>query len=132
MSVPLNEFVFFPGEGKGILANLDEKGVVTFAIEAGEGCPVRGTEMFNRMMAYFGDRVKAIEGVWRKGCHGGVSTNIDKVNELTGSGMALEDAVHYAWTVTRAKKHGFTRVRVLGQPEGTPGAYVRIGVLIEK
>lgn len=125
-------FVLLTPEGKGVLGSLDQQGVVTFVVEAGEGSSVRGTELFNRMMEYFGEEVCAIHGVWRKGPQGAPSTNIDKVNALTGAGVPLEEAVYQAWTVTRARKLGFTRVRVLGQPDGQPGAYVRIDVLIEK
>jgi hypothetical protein len=119
-------------EGKGILGELDEHGVVTFAVEAGEGSSLRGTELFNCMMRHFGDGVRAVQGVWRKGPQGKPSTNIDKVNELTGAGVPLEEAILQAWTVTRAKKLGFTRVRLLGQPEGSPGGYTRVDVVMEK
>jgi len=126
------EFVLLTPEGKGILASLDDAGVVAFAVEAGEGSSIRGTELFNRMMQHFGAGARAIQGVWRKGTSGRPSTNIDKVNELTAGGMTLEEAVTQAWTVTRARKLGFLKVRVLGAPVGKPGAYTEIDVLIEK
>lgn len=88
--------------------------------------------MFNRMMRDFGVDVRAIHGVWRKSPSGRPSTNIDKVNELTASGMALMDAIQHAWTVTRARKLGFTQVCVIGQPEGSADAYTKIDVLIER
>jgi hypothetical protein len=119
-------------EGKGILGSLDEHGVLTFVVEAGEGSSIRGTELFNRMMEFFGDKVQAIQGVWRKGPLGKPSTNIDKVNELTGTGVPLEEAIRHTWTVTRAGKLGFAKVRLIGHPEGCPGAYTRIDVVIEK
>jgi hypothetical protein len=126
------EFVLLTPEGKGIVADLDDAGVVTFAIEAGEGSSIRGTDMFDAMMQDFGAAVHAIKGVWRKGPSGRPSTNIDKVNELSGVGMALEEAITHAWTVTRARRLGFLKVRVLGAPVGQPGAYTEIDVLIEK
>jgi hypothetical protein len=128
-----------PG-GKGILGSLahrdeaDEdspREVVEFVIEAGPQSMIRGTELFNRMMAHFGADAKAIRGVWRIGNHGKESTNIDKVNELTDAGLSLEVAVLYAWTVTRAQKLGFGKVTV-EHVEGTPGRYTKIRVLIEK
>lgn len=106
--------------------------MVTIAVEAGEGSSLRGTELFNRMMQHFGEKVRAIQGVWRKGPLGKPSTNIDKVNELTAAGVSLEEAIQHAWTVTRARKLGFIKVRLLEQPEGCPGVYTRIDVLIEK
>jgi hypothetical protein len=128
----MKSFVLVTPEGKGIIGELDLNGVVTFAIEAGTGSSVRGTDLFNRMMDHFGTSALAIHGTWRRGTSQRPSTNIDKVNELTGLGMSLEDSVHQAWTVTRAKKQGFTKVRVLGQPEGSQGAYTRVDVLIER
>jgi len=128
----VKEFVLITPEGKGILGQLDGAGVVTFAVEAGEGSSVRGTELFNRMMAHFGGEVAAIRGVWRKGPLGRPSANIDKVNELTGAGMTLEEAVSHAWTVTRAAKWGFTRVKVSDAPAGRPGAYTAVDVLMER
>ena len=126
------EYDFTPTEGKGILGSMDEFGVVTFFISAGADSPVRGTEMFNRMMASFGDEARAIRGQWIRSRTGELSTNIDKVNELTAAGMELNEAIAHAWTVTRARKLGFLNVRVLGTPMGTPGAYDLIQVLIER
>jgi hypothetical protein len=105
---------------------------LTFVVLAGEGCPIRGTEMFDLMMRAFGDKVRAIHGVWRPGYLGRSSANLDKVNELTGAGVALEDAIQQAWTVTRARRWGFVRSQFLGQPEGIPGAYTKVDVLIER
>jgi len=130
--VMADEFTWLTPEGKGILGHLDDDGVVTFAVEAGKGSSVRGTELFNKMMEYFGARVRAIHGVWRKSPTGRPSTNIDKVNELTGAGLPLNEAILQAWTVTRARKLGFSKMGVLGTPEGRPGAYNSIDVLWEK
>jgi hypothetical protein len=125
-------FTLLTPEGKGIIGQVDANGVLTFAVEAGPACSIRGTELFNRMMQHFGGRVQSIHGVWRKGTPNQPSTNIDKVNELTAQGMALNDAIRHAWTVTRAFKWGFTRVWVFGTPVGRPGNYSEIDVLIEK
>jgi hypothetical protein len=126
------EFSHFTAEKKGILGVLDDNGIVTFAIEAGPTSSVRGTELFNRMMTGFGDGGRAIQGVWRKYDPTSQSANIDKVNELTAAGMSLEEAITHAWTVTRARKLGFTRISVLGTPTGSAGAYTKIDVLIER
>lgn len=126
-------FDLFTPENKGIIGELDEEdGTVTFAVEAGPESSIRGTELFNTMMDAFGDAVKAIHGVWIKGAHGGPSVNIDKVNELTAAGVSLQEAVHSTWTVTRAKKRGFTEVIIRGRPEGVPGAYMKVEVWIQK
>jgi hypothetical protein len=126
------EFFLSLPEGKGIYGVLDDAGVITFAIQAGEDSSIRGTEMFNRMVAFFGDEVKATRGVWVKSRDGGVSTNIDKVNELTGAGMSIEEAVGHAWTVTRARKLGFGKAKIVGPPHGSRGAYTMIEVLVER
>lgn len=132
MSTVAKTFSFTTPEGKGITAVLDDQGIVTFAIDAGPGSSVRGTDMFNRMMRFFGADAIAIQGVWRSNLQGRPSVNIDKVNELTAQGMSIEDAVQHTWTVTRARKLGFTTVRLLGQPVGQSGAYTEIDVLIGK
>ena len=111
---------------------MEQAGVVTFFIFAGEGSSIRGTELFNRMMHFFGGDVQAIHGIWVRNTQGLPSTNIDKVNELTHAGLPLEDAIQQAWTVTRARKLGFQRVRLLNMPEGTPGSYTKVEVLIER
>src|ERR1700730_11058519 len=127
------EFEWITSENKGILGSLDENGVVTFYINAGKGSSVRGTEFFNRMMDEFGDDVRVVHGVWRKNfLTGEESTNVDKVNELTASGTPIGEAIRFAWTATRAAKLGFTRIRLLGEPVGSPGAYSSIDVWIEK
>jgi hypothetical protein len=127
---PLMVFAYnHPSQKAAIYGELDAQGVVTFAVYAAQDSPIRGTELFNRMMIAFGDDAKAIEGVWRKGSM--PSTNIDKVNELTGQGVVIEDAVLHAWTVTRARKLGFGKVTVAYQ-QGSPGNYRKVDVLIEK
>jgi hypothetical protein len=118
-----------PSQKAAITGELDVFSTVTFAVYAAPDSPIRGTELFLRMMNAFGDNAKAIEGVWRKGTS--PSINIDKVNELTGQGTPIEDAVMHAWTVTRARKLGFTNVSVTYQ-QGSPGNYRKIDVLIEK
>ena len=118
-----------PIQKAAIAGEVDILGVVTFVVVAEPDSPIRGTELFNRMMNAFGDDAKAIHGVWRKGSM--PSINIDKVNELTGKGVSIEEVVLHAWTVTRAKKLGFATVSVTYE-EGSPGKYRKIDVLIEK
>ena len=119
-----------PSKKATIYGEVDDSGVLEFVVHVLPGSPIRGTELFRRMMIAFGDDAVAIRGVWRKASR--PSINIDKVNELTGAGMLLDEAVQLAWTVTRAKKWGFSRVRVLGLPVGSPGNFAKIDVLIEK
>ncbi len=119
-------------DDRGIIGTLDDQGIVTFVIMAGEGSPIRGTEMFDLMMRAFGEQVRGIRGVWRRGFKGQPSANLDKVNELTSQGTALDEALKQAWTVTRAERWGFGRITLVGEPQGSAGAYTKIDVLIEK
>jgi len=133
MAIESNEFYWYlDQEKKGIVGSMNDQGIVTFVIEAGVGSSIRGTTYFKAMMGFFGNDAKAIHGFWLRSAEGKVSTNIDKVNELTALGVALENAVLQAWTVTRAMKLGFSKVRLLGVPKGSPGAYTKVEVLIEK
>src|ERR1019366_1964613 len=89
---PLMVFAYnHPSQKAAIYAELDTQGVVTFAIQAAQDSPIRGTELFRRMMIAFGDDAKAILGGWTKGDD--PSINIDEVNRLTGQGMSLEDEI---------------------------------------
>jgi hypothetical protein len=119
---------YHPSQKAAISGELDEFGIVTFAVFAASDSPIRGTMLFLRMMNAFGSDATAIQGVWRKGQR--PSINIDKVNELTAKGTSIDDAVLQAWTVTRARKLGFTKVSVV-RHEGSPGNYRKIDVLIE-
>lgn len=126
------EFRLLLPDDRGIMGSVNDEGELSFVIVAGEGSPIRGTEMFDLMMRSFGDQVRAIYGVWRTGHDGRPSTNLDKVNELTSTGLSLEEAVRFAWTVTRAARWGFTKVKIAGSPKGTPGNYTKVDVRIEK
>jgi hypothetical protein len=119
-------------DDRGIIGTVDDRGELTFVVLAGEGSPIRGTVMFDLMMRAFGGRVRAIRGVWRPGYQGRPSTNLDRVNELTGQGVSLAEAVAKTWTATRAARWGFQRVRVFDEPVGVAGAFTKVDVLIEK
>ena len=129
-TTPMLVFAYnHPSKKAAVYGEVDDQGVVTFAIQAASDSPVRGTELFRRMMLAFGADAKAIHGIWRKGNL--PSINIDEVNKLTGQGLQLAEAVLRTWTVTRASKLGFVKVRIINQ-EGLPGSYRKIDVLIEK
>jgi hypothetical protein len=126
------EFKLLLPNGRGLMAAVDEDGVLSFVILAGEGFPIRGTEMFDLMMRAVGHEVRAIAGIWRKGLQAEPSTNLDEINRLTASGSPLEDAIGHTWTAKRAARWGFTEATVTGAPEGLSGAYTKIDVLLEK
>ena len=54
------------GPGKGIFATIDGDGMIEFKINI-QGTSIRGTDLFRRMMRYFGDRVEGIWGMWPTG-----------------------------------------------------------------
>ena len=72
------EFRLLLPNDRGIIGSLDDEGCLSFLVVAGEGSPIRGTEMFDLMMRAFGDRVRSILGVWRRGFEGRASVNLDK------------------------------------------------------
>jgi hypothetical protein len=114
----------------GILSEIDEAGIVSFKINA-EGSPVRGTDMFKQMMEHYGSEVKGIRGFWVSRANSPTNKNLGKVNQLTGQGMSLEDAVRQAWTANRAKDFGFTNIRIVDH-RGTAGNYEMIEVVFTK
>jgi hypothetical protein len=115
------DFELFVRENKGILANLDQEGLVEFKINT-EGSGVRGTDLFRQMMQHFGDNAKGVWGKWVSG------TNLNTVNELTAQGIPLEEAVARTWTANRARDFGFGKATIVGEPVGMPGAYTNITV----
>jgi len=117
-------FNLWPSKTKGIMGEISDDGIVSFAVEAGAGSPVRGTEMFAQMMKHFGSNVRGVRGSWHYG------DNLAAVNKLTSEGMSLSEAALQTWTARRAAEHGFRSVRVLGS-EGAAGAYKSVNVVFE-
>jgi hypothetical protein len=83
------------GPGKGIYATIDRDGMIEFKINT-EGAHIRGTDLFNKIMQHFEDRVAGVWGMWR------------------------------TWSANRARAFGFNKAFVIGEPVGTPGAYTRL------
>jgi hypothetical protein len=123
--------LLLPGNLGGILGEVDDTGVLTFVVSAKPESPIRGTELFDLMMRAFGDRVRAVLGVWRRGYAGSPSVNLDKINERTAAGEKLMDAVRTTWTFKRAAYWGFSQIRLV-LVEGVPGDYTKIDLLLEK
>ena len=113
------------GPGKGIYATIDEDGFVEFKINT-EGTGVRGTEVFQRMMRAFGDRVRGVWGMWPTGI------NLETVNELTAQGLPLPEAVTRTWTANCARDFGFGTAIIHEEPMGIPGAYTKVVVRFVK
>jgi hypothetical protein len=85
--------------------------------------------MVHQMMTHFGANGTAIQGNWV----GASSDNLIAINRLTaGSAMTIEEAAKQTWTGMRGKDYGYTQVRVVGTPAGTPGNYTTVHVLFAK
>lgn len=111
--------VMHKASGSGMIAELDDQGVLTLAIYRNEGSPVSGREMFDMAMEHFGSRVRKIEGNWFHG------TNLNKFNEQTARGVPASVAAAQTWTGRQAARYGFTAVESV-DARGTPGAYTRV------
>jgi hypothetical protein len=111
-------------------ATVDDDGVLYIDLRAVTRSGVRSTvllgkEQFERILAHFGEKVKAIKGNWRFG------TNLALVNELTDRGMGLEEAARQTWTGRRAASVGFTDMVIL-RVEGSAGRYTGVQVLFRQ
>ncbi|MHC4407003.1 MAG: hypothetical protein ACYTG0_45905, partial [Planctomycetota bacterium] len=118
------EFAYVEGETVHLLANINEAGIVEYAVEA-TGASIRGTEMFNRMMNHFGNHVRGVRGIWRRGDHWA------KVNKLTAAGMSIDEAVTRTWAANRAREWGYVNATVLLRM-GRAGSYEVIEVIFLK
>ena len=108
-----------------LYSSISDTGVVDFAVEAAQDSSVRGYEMFNKMIEYYGNKVTAVGGNWTYG------DNLAKVNELTRAGMSLNEAVLKTWTGTQSAIYGFTNA-VITEVIGNPGSYTTVRVLFTK
>jgi len=97
-------------EGQGLMAHLDNDGVLNLYIVAGEGTP-RGGAMFHEAMQAFGTNVKAVRGTWIGG--GGLSSNFDSFKSALAAGKPPEEAAFSTFTGTMAKRYGFTKATIV-------------------
>ncbi|MBX3740248.1 MAG: hypothetical protein KF712_04610 [Akkermansiaceae bacterium] len=115
-------------------AFLDEDGVITYGIKTpAENSPVRGKELFDRMMEHFGERVKAIRAEWYcdDPADNDPRSNIHTANQLTSTGKAMDEAAAATFTGKMAARHGFTAAKVM-ETRGTPGNYTKVIVIFQK
>ena len=108
--------------GGGVIAQVDDAGVLNLAIEAGAGTP-QGGQMFNRALSEVG-RVNGIRGTWNPS----MPSNLDAFNANIRAGMSAKEAARATFTGTMAGRAGFTNVAV-EQLSGTPGAYTNVKVV---
>ncbi|MCW3844736.1 HINT domain-containing protein [Micromonospora yasonensis] len=101
--------------GSGVIADLDSDGIITLMMQRNGGSPMSGREMFDRVMAHFGDRVNGIQGYWVYG------DNLAAFNAAVRNGDPLRSAARGTWTGRQAARYGFTRVKILIADENLDG-----------
>jgi RHS repeat-associated protein len=108
-----------PG-GAILIAEMRQSGLIELGVSAPAATPVRGSSLFERMMAHFGFEARGILST-------AIDDNLRTINELTGQGMSLDRAINHTWTARMAAEYGFMRVRLIAF-SGTPGAYTGVRV----
>jgi len=101
-----------------IAAELDKNGDLTLLVNRNEGSPLRGSEMFDKVMNHFGDRVNSITGNF-------IDDNRETFNRLTAAGADDTTAALGTWTGKQASRYGFTSVGSV-LTRGGRGAYSKI------
>ncbi|MFF5784564.1 ricin-type beta-trefoil lectin domain protein [Streptomyces sp. NPDC012693] len=122
------DYVDVAPSGFGIVAGIDEAGLVSIAVKKGPGTP-SGGEMFNAALAHFGDKVKGVKAYWQNG--GELSDNLNSFNKAVKSGEygSLEEAaLKGTFTGKMSSKSGFTNVEII-ELRGMPGDYTEVGVI---
>ena len=129
-TVVARDFNYMVNDSSGILSTLSKDGVVDFKINA-VNSPVRGVDLFDKMMEAYGTDVSAIRGNWMNKDAGPANKNLGVVNKLTSEGVPLENAVTRTWTAQQAARYGFTSpsVQVV---IGETGAYTKVETLFTK
>lgn len=97
----------YPG-GSTVLAELDDNGNMTMAVEASKGS-VSGGQMFQDAMESFGsENVKSFQAKWVRA----MPSNLDAFNANLRAGMSCEEAAANTFTGHMLSKYGLTDVYV--------------------
>ncbi len=112
--------------GNGIMATLNDEGLVEFVITSGPDTP-RGGEMFKSALAHFGDKAKGVKAYWQNG--GKLSDNLNSFNEAIRSGKSLEEAARSTFTGKMSTRSGFSKEVEVVELRGMPGEYTNVGVV---
>ncbi|WP_343242847.1 ricin-type beta-trefoil lectin domain protein [Streptomyces sp. SID12501] len=122
------DYVDVAPSGFGIVAGIDDAGLVSIAVKKGPGTP-SGGEMFNAALAHFGNKVKGVKAYWQNG--GELSDNLNSFNKAVRSGeyASLEEAaLRGTFTGKMSSKSGFTNVEII-ELRGMLGEYTEVGVI---
>ena len=124
-SVPVHNN-FYGGPEGGLLAHLDESGVLNLGIEVRPTTP-RGSQMFAEAMKHIGPEVHAIRGTWGTS----MPDNLNTFNRLLIEGKTFEEAARATFTGTMAKRYGFSKVQV-ERLKGSYGSYSNVTVVFSR
>ena len=111
--------------GSGVIADLDDDGILTLMMQRNQGSPISGREMFDRVMEHFGDRVNGVQGYWVYG------DNLAAFNAAVRGGDPLRSAARGTWTGRQAARYGFTRVKILVADENLDG-FTRVSAMFRR
>jgi hypothetical protein len=111
---------------QGVTASLNSKRILKFSIDRAS-LPVRGKQMFQDMMEFFGpSNVKGIDSDWLRAP--GMTDNLDSFNAAINAGVDPEDAaLNYTFSGKMAARWGFGGVIGI-QMIGDPGNYINVRV----
>ena len=96
---------------RGIRGDLGEDGFITFTVKKADTTP-RGGQRFNEMMAAFdSSKVRGIRGMWSDDKD--LGDNFRSYKAAIKAKMEPEEAAFETFTGKMAKRHGFTKVRII-------------------
>ena len=112
-------------------ARIDDEGVLTITMrtELEDGTRsklLKGKEQYDKILQYFGDRIKKIKGSWQYG------SNLQKFLEIKSKGKSDEEAALGTWSGQQAKKNDFIKAQVLSIQKDSNGKIIKIEVYFYK
>jgi hypothetical protein len=114
----------FYGGDRGVMAQVDDMGVLNLVMERGPGTP-SGRQMFAEVMEHVGPNVEAVRGTWNPS----MPTNLNQFNQLLLEGKTLEEAARSTFTGSMAKAYGFSGSVTFEQLTGSFGKYTNVKVI---
>ena len=100
-----------------ISSELDDYGVLRFTVDAPKSksgrSPMKGADLFEKMMKHHGSRVKGIAGVWVYGTNLQMFRSaLEKNDDFSSSTLRASyfAAATQTWTGMQGEKYGFTKV----------------------
>ncbi|MFI0467100.1 RHS repeat-associated core domain-containing protein [Saccharopolyspora sp. 5N102] len=109
----------------GVIATIDEDGIVEMAIEKGPNTP-SGGQMFKDVFEHFGpENVNGFNAKWVTA----MPSNLNSFNDNINAGMSMSDSARGTFTGHMLSKYGITEATVdPGSLKGEPGKYTNVEV----